>query len=85
MQEDSREESYFEMDFSEQKDVENGFDNSNKLYSYSDMDYKWETPNLDSSLKAGLDQILRKRSNSIPIQLYSCRAYSTYNPKLHSI
>ena len=84
MQEDSREESYFEMDFSEQKDVENGFDNSNKLYSYSDMDYKWETPNLDSSLKVDLDQIPRKRSNSIPIQLYSCRAYSTDNQKLHS-
>ena len=47
MQEDSREDLYFKMDFSEHKDVENGFDNSNKLYRYSDLDYKRESPNLD--------------------------------------
>ena len=84
MHEDSREDLYFEMDFSEHKDVENGFDNSNKLYSYSDLDYKWETPNLDSSLKVDLDEIPRKRSNSIPIQLYSRKAYPTCDQKIRS-
>ena len=84
MLEDSREDLYFEMDFSEHKDVENGFANSNNLYSYSDLDYKRESTNLDLS-RADLDQIPRKRSNSIPIQLYSRKEYPTCDQKIHSM